>query len=231
MPLQLEITPAALAPHLAAATNEYLIAVKAWPAFGQAQQQARLRESFAVERAIAEAEAVGGSAPPGLLRRAFAATDTQVLKDEFLQRWAHGLQVGHYYYTALEGDLSGAQFTIADLKLFQTRPEIRRAHTAFNIGSSKFRDLEREYRPAAHLWAAHAWMQLETAPLDIADYLAVSEVIADQLLNIHIKQYGPLLPRGTELWRVPPALRPLLPPKVVVAERVRPGTKLLKLLR
>jgi len=227
----LELTAAALAPHLAAATNEYLLSVKTWPQFGQARQQTRLRESFAVERQIAEAEAVGGALQPELARRAFRATDLQALKDEFLQRQVAGLRVGQYFYEAIEGSLTGARFTVAELKQRQVRPEIRRALPAFKIGASTFRDLEREFRPAAHLWAAHAWMNFDLVPPDIAEYLAISEVIADQLLSVHIKQYGPLLPRGTKLWRVPASLRALLPPVPIAVEQVPPGSKLLELLR
>src|SRR3954447_26083438 len=100
----LELTATALDPALAAATNEYLIAVKAWPAFDQAKKRAQWRESFAVDRAIIEAEAVGSSPPPGLLRRAFKATDLEALRGEFNERMWHGLLTGEHYWNAVGAD-------------------------------------------------------------------------------------------------------------------------------
>jgi len=227
----LELTAAALDPSHARATNEQLMAVKAWPAFNQAKKRDECREAFGVDRAIAEAEAVGGSPPPGLLRRAQKATDLDALRVEFVQqRCRNGFLVGEYYWNALEASLRGAQFTAAELKYAQTRPARGRLHPVLKINTSKMRDIEREYRPAAHLWCAHFLMKFEFEPPNLPEYLALSELIADHLLTIHLKQHGPLLDPRTPLWRVPAQLRALLPPISLAVEQVQPGTKLLDLI-
>jgi hypothetical protein len=225
----LELTAAALTPAYAAVTNELLVAVKAWPGFDQAPQRAIYRESFAVERAFMEAEAVGGSIPLALGRRAFKATDPQTLSDEIKRRWANGMHVGNYYTIALEMHLAGVKFSLAELKHEYLRSARRNLPREFVIGPSTLRDITREYRPAVHLWVAHYWMQLDLTPPDIPEYLALAELIADQLLAIQMKGHGRLIDPHTPLWRVPVHIHPLLPPFSVAIQRVKPGTKLLDL--
>jgi hypothetical protein len=58
---QLEITRAALAPEHAHATQEYLMAIRAWPAADRTDRRATFLESCAAARLIDEAKALPGT--------------------------------------------------------------------------------------------------------------------------------------------------------------------------
>jgi hypothetical protein len=215
MPLELEITPAALAPQHMRATIEYLVAIKLWPGFEQAERRREFLRTCAAARIVDDAKAVPGTLRVEMLDLAFDALPKSAFTADIRRRVAEGLHVGEYYATAIALDRASLPVSVKHLRKFQTRPERRRLHPSADIGESQLRDLLREYRPALHLWTANYILSVRDLqhPPDVGELLALSEWIAHRLTEIQLdRRTTPMLGPNADLWRVPPSVVRELPP-------------------
>jgi hypothetical protein len=226
---QLEITRAALAPEHAHATQEYLMAIRAWPAADRADRRAAFLESCAAARLIDEAKALPGNLRVEMLEQAFRAKPPEDFEPELTLRIRQGLLVGAFYAETIVRHMAGQQVNVKQMLGRMTASAFRKLHPVADIGRSKLESLLREYRPAATLLAAACIRHFEPIALprdDVAEFLALSEWLRVKAASIPLpRRAETLLPLDRDLWRVPPYLT--LPsvdfrlPEVVTAEWIR----------
>jgi hypothetical protein len=226
---QLEITSAALAPEHARATQEYLMAVRVWPAADQGDRRAAFLESCAAARLIDEAKAVPATLRVEMLEQAFRAKPPEDFEPELTLRIRQGLLVGTFYAEMIVRHMAGQTITIKAMLSRFTDAAFRQLHSVTDMKRSKLESVLREYRPAATLLAAASIHHFDRTVLpraDVAEFLALSEWLRVKAASIPLlRRAETLLPPDQDLWRVPPSLT--LPrvdfrlPEMMTAEWVR----------
>jgi hypothetical protein len=150
----LEITRAALAPEHARATQEYLMAVRVWPAADRADRRAAFLKTCDAARLIDEAKAVPAILRVEMLEQAFRAKPPEDFEPELTLRIQQGLLVGTFYAETIVRYMAGQRITIKEMLSRFTDDAFRQLHPVTSMRQSRLEKLLHEYRPAATLLAA-----------------------------------------------------------------------------